>query len=216
MRVPVKHLPGPNFPNKCSKSPYFCDFYLKPPNMKRQFVVVFMLLGLLIAASPLYAQSKIGFISLQELIPAMPEYKKAAVDLEDYQKALVQQGSDYQTEFMRKDSIYKADSTKWSVAMREVKRKELNELYMKWMNFNQEAQQLLGKREQELLAPIQQKAVQTTQTVAKENGYGYILSKETLISFPPGDDILPLVAKKLNITLEKPAPAGAAPKAGSK
>ena len=181
--------------------------------MKRQLVVVIMSIGLLIAASPLNAQTKIGYISLQELIPAMPEYKKAATDLDEYQKALVQQGSDYQGEFMRKDSIYKTDSTKWSAAMRDVKRKELNELYMKWVNFNQEAQQLYGKREQELLAPIQQKAIQTSQTVGKENGYAYILSKETLISFPPGDDILPLVAKKLNITIGN---AGAAPKAGSK
>jgi outer membrane protein len=180
--------------------------------MKRQFVVVFITIGLLIAANTTNAQNKIGFISLQELIPAMPEYKKAATDLEEYQKALVSQGTDYQQEFFRKDSVYKADSTKWSTAMRDVKKKELNELYMKWMNFNQEAQQLMQKREQELIAPIQQKAVQTTQTVAKEAGYAYVLSKETLISFPSADDLLPLVTKKLNIKLDTPA----TPKPGSK
>jgi outer membrane protein len=98
--------------------------------------------------------------------------------------------------------------------MKEVKRKELNELYIKWTNFiNQEAQQLINKKEQELLAPIQQKAVQTSQAVAKENGYAYILPKEQLISFPAADDILPLVLKKLNIT----PPAAAAPaKTGGK
>lgn len=85
--------------------------------------------------------------------------------------------------------------------------KEINELYMKWMNFNQEAQQLMEKKQEDLLAPVQAKAIQTAQTVGKENGYAYILSKETLIGFPPGDDLLPLVAKKLNITLTtKPAP----------
>lgn len=183
--------------------------------MKRQFVAVFICIGLLIAASPLYAQNKIGYISLQELIPAMPEYKKAATDLEDYRKALVQQGTDYQQEFFRKDSVFKADSAKWSGAMRDVKRKELNELYMKWMNFNQEAQDLLGKREQELLAPVQQKAITTAQAVGKENGYAYILSKETLIGFPPGDDLLPLVAKKLNLKLDN-TPAAPAPKAPGK
>jgi outer membrane protein len=74
---------------------------------------------------------------------------------------------------------------------------------------------LINKKEQELLAPIQQKAVQTSQAVAKENGYAYILPKEQLISFPAADDILPLVLKKLNIAA--PAPAAAAPaKTGGK
>ncbi len=84
--------------------------------------------------------------------------------------------------------------------MREIKRKELNELYIKIVNFNQSAQQSMQKKEQELLEPIQQKAVQTTQAVAKENGYAYILSKEQLIAFPAADDILPLVAKNLALT----------------
>jgi Outer membrane protein len=186
--------------------------------MKRQFVVVFMSLGLLMATSTANAQNKIGFISLQELIPAMPEYKKAVADLDEYQKALVDQGNDYQQEFIRKDSIYKTDSTKWSQAMREVKRKELNELYMKWMNFNQEAEQLYQRKQQELIAPIQQKAVSTTQTVAKENGYSYVISKETLISFPSADDLLPLVSKKMNIKIESTGSSGgaAAPKSGGK
>jgi outer membrane protein len=182
--------------------------------MKRQFVALFSIVALATAGNQANAQNKIGYISLQELVAAMPEYKTAANDLQDYQKALEQQGSDYQLEFFRGDSLFKADSLKWSPSMKDVKRKELNELYMKWNTFmNQDAQQMLNKREQELLAPIQQKAVTTSQTVAKENGYAYILPKEQLISFPAADDILPLVLKKLNIA----APAAtAAPKAGGK
>jgi outer membrane protein len=182
--------------------------------MKRQFVaiVIIFTIGLLANAFQGNAQNKIGYISLQELISAMPEYKTAASEMQEYQKALVQQGSDYQLEFFRKDSLFKVDSSKWSASMKEIKKKELNELYLKWTNFvNQEAQQLMNKHEQDLLAPIQEKAVQTSQAVAKENGYSYILPKEQLISFPASDDILPLVFKKLNIT--PPAPA-TAPKTG--
>lgn len=182
--------------------------------MKRQFVAILIIIGIIIANN-LQAQTKIGYISLQELIVAMPEYKTATADMQEYQKALVQQGNDYRLEFFRKDSIYKADSVKWTGAMKEVKKKELNELYLKWTNFvNEEAQQLLNRHEQELLAPIQQKAVQTSQAVAKEKGYAYILPKEQLISFPDADDILPLVFKKLNIT--PPATGSTAPKTGGK
>lgn len=168
------------------------------------------------------AQGKIGYISLQELIPNMPEFKKANNDMAEHQKALQQQGTDYQVELGRKDSAFKADSTKWTPAMRDVKRKELNDLYVKLLNFNQTAQQSLQSKEQELLGPIQQKAISTTQAVAKENGYTYVLNKEGLISFPASDDLLPLVAKKLQITIgpgNAPSPGtggGAQKPAGNK
>jgi outer membrane protein len=184
--------------------------------MKRQFVaiVVIFTIGLLANAVQADAQNKIGYISLQELVTAMPEYKKAQGDMQEYQKALVQQGTDYQQQFIDKQKLYIADSIKLSSAVKEVRRKELNDLYVKWTNFvNQEAQQMMNQHEQELLAPIQDKAVQTSQAVAKENGYAYILPKEQLIAFPSADDILPLVFKKLNITPAKDAaPAAEAPK----
>lgn len=177
--------------------------------MRRLFSCLLVIMVLMCAVTELQAQAKIGFISLQELIVAMPEYKKANNDMAEYQKALQQQAADYQLEFQRKDSIFGVDSVKWTPAMRDVKRKELNELYIKIVNFNQSAQQNMQKREQELLEPIQQKAVQTAQAVAKENGYAYILSKEQLIAFPAADDILPLVAKKLGLNLNAAPPPGA-------
>jgi outer membrane protein len=152
------------------------------------------------------AQNKIGYISLQELVAAMPEYKKAQGDMQEYQKALVQQGKDYQEAFVDKQKAFITDSLHMTAPVKDVKRKELNDLYVKWTNFvNQEAQQMMNQHEQELMAPIQEKAVQTSQAVAKENGYAYILPKEQLIAFPSADDILPLVFKKLNISPTKDA-----------
>lgn len=185
--------------------------------MQKRFSFVMVALALLLATGNVSAQVKVGYISLQELIVAMPEFKKANEDMADYQKALQQQANEYQEAYQRLDSIFAVDSVKWSTAQRQVKRRQLNEAYLKSVNFtNQEAPQMMQRREQELLAPIQEKAVQTTQAVAKENGYTYILSKEQLIAFPPSDDVLPLVAKKLNITLGKPATTTPAAPAGTK
>ena len=105
--------------------------------------------------------------------------------------------------------------------MRDVKRKELRDIYVKLINWNQGMDKAAQQKEQELLAPIQQKAVITVQAIAKENGYAYILSKEQLIAFPTADDVMPLVAKKLNLKVgsaSPPAntpPAGTAPKTGN-
>ena len=168
--------------------------------MKRTYFILL----LIFSGFLLQAQTKIGHISINELVSAMPEYKKAAVELDEYEKALIQMGQERQAEYTRRDSVYKADSAKWNAAQKEVKKTELNALYLKVINFNQEAQQSMGKKEQDLINPLTQKALSTAQAVAKENGYSYILNKEQLIAYPTTDDILPLALKKLNIT--PPAP----------
>lgn len=184
--------------------------------MQKRFSLVIVVVSLLLSAGTVSAQNKIGYISLQDLIVAMPEFKKANEDMADYQKALQAQANEYQEQYERLDSIFVADSAKWTPAQRQVKRRQLNEAYLKAVNFSQqEAPKMLQQREQELLGPIQEKAVNTTKEVAKANGFSYVLSKEQLISFPDADDILPLVAKKLNLTISKPgstaAPASATP-----
>lgn len=184
--------------------------------MQKRFSLVIVVVSLLLSAGKVNAQTKIGYISLQELIVAMPEFKKANDDMADYQKALQQQANEYQEAYERLDSIFVADSAKWNTAQKQVKRRQLNEAYLKAANFSQqEAPKMIQEREQQLLGPIQQKAVTTTQEVAKANGFTYVLSKEQLISFPDADDILPLVAKKLNLTITKPgttpAPATTTP-----
>jgi outer membrane protein len=177
--------------------------------MQKRFSLVIVVMSLLLSAGKVNAQAKIGYISLQELIVAMPEFKKAQDEMGEYQKAIQQQANEYQEAYERLDSIFVADSAKWTAAQKQVKRKQLNEAYLKAANFSQqEGPKMIQEREQTLLGPIQQKAVTTTQEVAKANGFTYVLSKEQLISFPDADDILPLVAKKLNISLTKP---GAAP-----
>ena len=164
---------------------------------------IWMIPILLICISS-FAQSKIGYISLQELMVTMPEFKKAETELVDYQKALIEQGNEIQREFVKRDSIDKVESPKWTPAQREIKRKELDQMYRRVMGYQDEAQQLYSKREQSLILPIQQKAIKIVQEVGKENGYSYILNKEHLISYPTADDLLPLVLKKLNLKVEMP------------
>lgn len=190
--------------------------------MQKRFLCVILVCAMVFTAGTVQAQSKIGYISLQELIVAMPEFKKANADMAEYQQALQQQANEYQEQYEILDSTFAKDSIKWTSAQKQIKRRQLNEAYLKAVNFSQtEAPKMMQAKEQELLAPIQQKAVTTTQAVAKENGITYVLSKEQLISFPSADDMLPLVAKKLNISLAKPdatppattpKPAGTAPK----
>lgn len=168
--------------------------------MKKIVTIVVVVMGLVLAGNSTKAQGKIGYISLQELIPAMPEYKKADTALNDYQNALGQNFEDMKREYMEKDSLLNSkDTLKYTKAQLELKKREISDMVIKLQGWQQQAQQLYQQKQQELIQPIQKKAVDAVQTVAKENGYAFVLTKEALLSSPPADDLLPLVKKKLGI-----------------
>jgi outer membrane protein len=168
--------------------------------MKKIVAIVLVATTLTLAGNKLQAQTKLGYVSLSELITSMPEYKKADSSMQDYQQALNQNFEDMKREFNEKDSLLSSkDTAKYTRAQLEIKRKQLGELYLKLQGYQQQAGQLYQQKQQELMAPIQKKAADIVQTVAKDNGYTYVFLKDALIVSPPADDLLPLVKKKLNL-----------------
>lgn len=174
--------------------------------MKNLFLAILMATGTLTVS----AQTKIGYISTEDLIGDMPEADAADAELKKFQAELTQTGQDMMHELTMKDSIFVRDSSKLSLSMKEVKREELIGLYSKVQNWNTKAQDLYQARAQELIGPIRNKAMDAIKAVAKENGYTYVLDINTVIVAPPGDDLLPLVRKKLGI--KAPATQDTAPK----
>ena len=178
--------------------------------MKKLIAVVVFCISILGLTDTAFSQTKIGYINTEELIGAMPEAEKATTQLQEYQTALQQQGNDYQTEFYEKDSLFAKDSAKLSPAAKELRRTAMIELYQKLNGWREVMQQKLQEKQQELLVPIRNKALETIKVVAKENAYSYVLDQNSVIVGPPGDDILALVKKKLNIKDAPPKAPGAA------
>ena len=168
--------------------------------MKKIVTVLAVVMGLVMAGISTKAQSKIGTISLAELIPTMPEYKKADTAMNEFNNALQQQYQDMVNEYQQQSALLSSkDTSKYTSAQLEIKRKDLNDLLVKLQGWQQTGSQMRDQKNQELLAPIQKKAMDAIQAVAKENGYTYIISKDQLLVSPPADDILPLVKKKLGL-----------------
>ena len=178
--------------------------------MKKLIVAGVMALGIFNASAQ---NTKIGYISLDELIGVMPEAEKADGELKEYQASLAQQGQDMMKELGDKDSLFVKDSAKLSPSMREIKRNELIALYQKVQGWNQQAQDMYQQKAQEKIAPLREKALATIKEVAKENGYAYILDATTVIVGPPGEDLIGLVKKKMGI---KDTPPGQKPAATPK
>ena len=170
--------------------------------MKKLIVAVVMGFGIFSAS----AQSKIGYVSTDELVGSMPEYIKATAELKEYQTSLGQQGDDMQKDLEQKLADFNRDSSKFTPSMKDIKRNELSTLYQRLGGWNQTAQDMYQQEAQKKIQPINAKALEAIQAVAKENGYGYVFDVSTLLVYPPADNLLSLVKKKLNIK-ESTAPA---------
>jgi outer membrane protein len=174
--------------------------------MKKLILSVCVICGLMSAANA----QKIGYVSGEELMSAMPEYDKAQKDLTEYGEVLVLQKQELEQRVVELDSLLtKTDTIKPGKAKLALLKKEFGEKYVEYQQFDQKAQQEIEQKRASLLEPVRNKALETIKTVAKEAGYTYVLDKSVLIVSPPGDDILGLCKKKLGI-VDKPKAAGPA------
>jgi outer membrane protein len=150
------------------------------------------------------AQSKFACISFNELMSSMPEAKKADTTLIEYRAALEQQFETMKTEYTAQATVLTSkDTAKLTKPQLELKRRSLAELLGKIQSFEQEASQLLDQKRSDLFVPIQRKAEDAIAQVARDNSYAYVFEKDNLHFYPPGDDILPLVRKKLGLPVAK-------------
>ena len=164
----------------------------------------------LVAFNPfLNAQNKTGYVSLDEVVQLMPDYKKATAEMAQFDSALQINYGETLKELNRQDSLFKVDSVKMTMATKTAKKEQMKKLLVELQGYEQNYQQQMQQKQEELMAPVAQKANQLIADVAKANGYGYVFRKEALVVSPEADDILPLIKKKLGGTVA-PAPKPAA------
>ena len=165
--------------------------------MKKLLLGALMAFGILSAS----AQTKIGYISLDELMSVMPEAKTINAELLEYQNSLGEMGKNLETEFEKKRDQYFKDSLTLTPTMKEIRRDELQKMIARLQGYDQEAQEKVNQYAQTKIAPVQAKALDAIKTVAKEKGYGYVIdnTSNSLLVMPTGDDLLPFVKTKLGI-----------------
>jgi outer membrane protein len=152
----------------------------------------------------LYAQNKTGYVSIDEVVQLMPEYKKATGDMAQYDSTLQIEYAETLKELNRQDSLFKMDSTKMSPAAKNAKKELMKKLLVELQGFEQGYQQKMQQKQEELMAPIAQKANQLIEDIAKANGYTYVFRKEALLVQPTTDDLLPLIKRKIEGGAPKP------------
>jgi|GEM_PF-299707 len=151
------------------------------------------LLMLLLVCSSLSAQ-KIGYINSAELLPMMSEYKSAETSMETYQKqkkALLD--GKYQT-FQTAYQAFMENRQKgiMSPVDEQTQAADIQKMETEIAQMEQEIQLDIARKQEELLVPIQEKAMQAIKDVAAEQGYTYVLdaSAGQLLVSPDGDNLI--------------------------
>lgn len=157
---------------------------------------------LMVGMTVLDAQAqKFGHINSNELLSLMPERQKATAEVENFAKQLENQLRTMSAEYDSKLQDYQSKEGIMTEPIKQTRLKELLDLEQRIRDFQLTAQQSLQKKETELLTPLIDKAKKAIEEVAQKNGYTYIF--DTSVGFilysQGGDDIMPLVKKKLGL-----------------
>lgn len=161
-----------------------------------------LLTALTFCTSDIVAQ-KFGHINSQLLLDTLPESAVAQTELEamnvEFEEELKQQQADLERlvaeiQGLQQDPTASEFVVNSKLSKYESDQQRLQETYTL-------AQQQLSEMEQQLFAPIIEKARNAIKEVGKENGFTYIfdLNNGGIIYEEGGEDVLPLVLKKLGL-----------------
>jgi len=166
--------------------------------MKNSIIVCLflMLSGAVVAQNQMFAH-----IDSDELLELMPEKSAAEKEMEtfakEFQSALESMAKEYET----KVADYQSKEKDMTNLVKQSKVKEITDLERRIQEFQNQAQEEIQKKEQELLAPIIEKARKAIDAVAEEKGYTYVFdnSSGVLLFAKDTENIMGEVKTKLGL-----------------
>lgn len=161
-------------------------------------VVVFISAGFTGSAQK---PAKLGHINFNKLIEQMPGQDTVKTAINNFAKQLQNEYQAMTAELETKLTDYQKNSSTMSAIIKSTKEREINDLQQRMQDFQNSANQEMDDYQSKLTEPFITKAKQAIKDVAKENGYTYIFNdvEGLLLYTDNGDDIMPLVKKKMNI-----------------
>lgn len=149
---------------------------------------------------------KIGYADWDYIFSQMPEYKQIESEVKTHGDQLQAQLKAKYSEYETKLKAYQASAATMVDAVRRDKETELTQLQENIQKFQQDAQASLQKKQTDLMEPVFGKVGKAIESVAKENGYSFIINPQlvgggdVLLYNDEKYDISLLVLKKMGIT----------------
>lgn len=146
---------------------------------------------------------KFGYINSQELIAQLPEVKEANAGIETLKTMLQKKGQEMIQSLQGKYQTLQKQQAEGTLSPKQIETEaaRLKEEETKIAKFEQDSQEKIFKKSEELLTPIQEKINNAIKEVAADQGYTYIFdaSQGMVLYADPGTDVSGLVKAKLGI-----------------
>jgi len=142
---------------------------------------------------------KYGHVNSNEVMLAMPGIDSIQIKLVDFQKDLETLYDNMVNEFQTKKDKFDKEAGTMSSAVRKLKEDELLSIQNRIIEFQNNASGDIEEEQIRLITPFQEKIQNAINEVAKEHKYSYIFDTRILLYYEGGDDVTPLVKKKLGI-----------------
>jgi len=167
----------------------------------KQLIFSFLLIAGLGLTSGVQAQDKLAYVNTAELIQAMPEYKAAEKQIEDYGKQKQAQIEQRYQKLQQDAAVLEEKIAAGTITQLEAQQQQqvlLQEEQAIQQAYTM-AEREMGNKQQQLMLPIEEKLLAIIKTVADELGYNYVLNAATgvLLSYPPESDITEQVKARL-------------------
>lgn len=166
--------------------------------MIKKLIVVLMM----IIPMGLYAQAKFGHFNSASIIPLMPEYTTAQNEIQSLQKQYADEIKRMEDEFNKKLEEFEAQKATLPANIAERRQGELQELYSRMQQYNQEGMQHVDKASAEKMGAISEKLKNAIKEIGVAGGYVYIMDVASgipYISETLSTDVTENVKSKLGI-----------------
>ncbi len=165
-------------------------------NVKKMAVALVLFVA---AAGFVNAQNSVAHINVQQLLSEMPEMKSAQAELKKLQETYRADIESSMTELKNKYTQYSNEATSKSKEENEKRAQELQGFEKNIQEAEQAAVQEMQKKQQELFAPISDKAKSAIEKVAAAEGIDYVIDASPGLSLivAKGKDLLPAVKREL-------------------
>jgi len=169
-------------------------------NWKIDMKKLFVLALAAFAGLSLQAQT-FGRVNFSELVALMPEMDQAREVIAASQKEAEETYSAMLEEFQSKYSQYQQKQATWTAAIKESKERELSDMQNRIQEFQANISQELQQQQNQLQAPIYEKANKAVQELAKAKGLTALFDATQALYFDESKviDLTPEARKVLGI-----------------
>ena len=166
--------------------------------MKKIIIIAAMALVSLAATAQ---ETNIAYVDFNEVSMLMPEMDAARATLEENEMTQNEILQSMYEEYQTKVQQYQQKAETWTAAIRQSKESELMEIQSRLEQTQQSFATEINQLQQELQAPIVEKAQNTVNELAKAKGVAVVLEKGSVIFIDPAQcvDLTPEARKALNI-----------------